>query len=102
MWVWKHNADSIRVKKRATISESLLISFKKSDSIEKTYLSYVFDSFNSFSFFLSTGSIRSPRFLQKSDRKRIAHVTLYKKATISESIPLIFKKEQQEQFSIFH
>ena len=55
-----------------------------------------------FSAFLSTGSIRSPRFLQKSDRKRIAHVTLYKKATISESIPLIFKKERQERFSIFH
>ena len=48
------------------------------------------------------GSILSSLFIKKSDCERIAPVTLYKRATVSESISSIFKKERREWIILFH
>ena len=42
----------------------------------------------------STGAICSRRSLQKSDCEQIAPVTLYKRATVSNSFPLLLKKSK--------
>ena len=44
----------------------------------------------------------SSLFIKKSDCERIAPVTLYKRATVSESISSIFKKERREWIILFH
>ena len=42
------------------------------------------------------------RSLKKSDRERIAPLTLFKRATVSDSLPLRMTKEGQEWFALFH
>ena len=44
-------------------------------------------------------AIRTCRSLKNSDRESIAFITLYKRATMSELLSLLFKKEQPEWFA---
>ena len=42
------------------------------------------------------------RSLQKSNCARIAHIALYKRATVSNLLQSLMTKEQRERFALFH
>ena len=53
-------------------------------------------------FLRATGVICSQRSLKKSYCEQITPVTLYKRATVSDSLPSLMTKEPWEQFTLFH
>ena len=112
------NCSLVALYKRATMSKTLSISFKKSDitdllvirancshktsdSLEKTYFSYVFDSFSQFSSLYMPKSESLPSLFDQSlflkegrERFTLVALSLYKKVTMSKSLPLLFTNER--------
>ena len=80
---------------------------KTSDLLEKNRKNRFFLMFLQFFPFLCQRAnppiaLRSVTHLLKSNHEQIAQVTLYKIATVSDSLRLLMTKERWEQFALFH
>ena len=81
----------VALYKRAIVSDSL---------VKICSFHHVLTVFHCFSPFYAQERI-APVALFKERREQFTLVALYKRATVSDSLPSLFSKEQREQFALF-
>ena len=77
---------------------------KTSNWLDKFVFFYVFDNFSPFVCPRANSSLRSSLICSffKEQLERLAHVALYKRATMSDSLRLLMTKERPKRFALFH
>ena len=76
---------------------------KTSNWLDKFIFFYVFDNFSPFVCPRANSSLRSSLICSffKEQLERLAHVALYKRATMSDSLRLLMTKERPKRFALF-